>query len=159
MQEYKVLIKNKETDNLNTAFGIRTIKMDAQKGLSVNDKNLELKGGCIHHDNGPLGSASIDRGFPDELKSRTWSGYEQENLQVHVYTRCDLVKLELNGNGKLAGAGNGNPGDVASFQPSWRRTYQGKCLAIIRPEVTPGKITIKATSEGLKECSLELTAE
>jgi len=25
--------------------------------------------------------------------------------------------------------------------------------------VTPGKITIKATSEGLKECSLELTAE
>jgi len=69
MQEYKVLIKNKETDNLNTAFGIRTIKMDAQKGLSVNDKNLELKGGCIHHDNGPLGSASIDRGFLMSLRA------------------------------------------------------------------------------------------
>jgi beta-galactosidase len=195
-------------------------------------------------------------GFPDELKSWTWNGFEGENMQVHVYTRCDLVRLELNGKfigeqsvdeeksitatfdvpyaagilttrcyengvetaseslktvgapasirlnadksvikadrndlayimtevvdadgnvipwadevtidfgisgkGKLAGVGNGNPGDMASFQQPRRKTYQGKCLAIIRPEVTPGKITIKATSEGLKECSLELTVE
>jgi len=195
-------------------------------------------------------------GFPDELKSWSWSGYEGENMQVHVYTRCDLVKLELNGkiigeqsidkdksitaafdvpyeagiltahcyengvetasetlktvgapssirltadrsvikadrndlayiiteivdadgnvipwaddvtvhyeisgSGKLAGVGNGNPGDMASFQQPRRKTYQGKCLVIIRPEVTPGKITIKATSEGIKECSLELAAK
>jgi beta-galactosidase len=195
-------------------------------------------------------------GFPDELKSWTWNSYEQKNMLVHVYTRCDLVKLELNGKiigeqsidreksitatfnvlyeagiltarcyendvetasqtlktvgapasirltadrsvikadwndltyimtevvdadgnvipwadeaiinfevsgkGKLAAVGNGSPCDVASFQQPRRKTYQGKCLAIIRPEMTPGKVTIKATSEGLKECSLELTVE
>jgi beta-galactosidase len=195
-------------------------------------------------------------GFPDELKSWTWSGHERENMQVNVYTRCDKVRLELNGKnigeqsidkeksitvtfyvpyeagiltarcyengvetaseklktvgapasirliadriaikadrndlayvmaevvdadenviswadevtidfevngmGKLAGVGNGNPGDMASFQQPGRKTYQGKCLAIIRPEVNPGKITIKATSEGLKGCSLELTVK
>jgi beta-galactosidase len=36
-------------------------------------------------------------GFPDELKSWNWSGHEGEKLQVHVYTRSPLVKLELNG--------------------------------------------------------------
>jgi beta-galactosidase len=69
------------------------------------------------------------------------------------------IDFEISGKGKLAGVGNGNPGDMASFQQPGRKTYQGKCLAIIRPEVTPGKITIKATSEGLKECSIQLTVE
>jgi beta-galactosidase len=35
--------------------------------------------------------------FPDELKSWTWNGYENDSLQVHVYTRSPKVKLELNG--------------------------------------------------------------
>jgi beta-galactosidase len=36
-------------------------------------------------------------GFPDELKSWSWEGHEGERMQVHVYTRSQLVKLELNG--------------------------------------------------------------
>ena len=36
-------------------------------------------------------------GFPDELKSWSWEGHEGEKMQVHVYTRSPLVKLELNG--------------------------------------------------------------
>jgi beta-galactosidase len=35
--------------------------------------------------------------FPDEMKSWTWNGYENDSLQVHVYTRSPIVKLELNG--------------------------------------------------------------
>jgi beta-galactosidase len=70
-----VLIKNKETDNLNTAFGIRTIKMNAQSGLSINGKNLELKGGCIHHDNGPLGSATIDRAEERKIELLKKAGF------------------------------------------------------------------------------------
>jgi len=56
-----VLIENKEADNQNITFGIRSIHFDAQTGLTLNGKSLELKGGCYHHDNGPLGSAAIDR--------------------------------------------------------------------------------------------------
>ena len=70
-----VLTKNKETDNLNTAFGIRTIKMDAQNGLSFNGKNLELKGGCIHHDNGPRGSATIDRAEERKIELLKKAGF------------------------------------------------------------------------------------
>ncbi len=36
-------------------------------------------------------------GFPDELKSWTWNGFENDSLQVRVFTRSEKVKLELNG--------------------------------------------------------------
>jgi beta-galactosidase len=56
-----VLVGNKESDNLVTKFGIRSIKFSAKEGFLLNGKSVELKGGCFHHDNGPLGSAAIDR--------------------------------------------------------------------------------------------------
>jgi beta-galactosidase len=195
-------------------------------------------------------------GFPDELKSWNWSGHEGEKFQVHVYTRSQQVKLELNGkivgerdvvegksitaafevpyepgklvahcfdngketasqalkttgkpaairlvadrtkikadrndlsyiraeitdskgnivpdadnivvnfevtgNGKVAGVGSGDPRDMSSFQQPKKKTYQGICLAIIRPETTPGKINIRATAEGLKGASIAVTAK
>ena len=56
-----VMQGNKILDHVVTNFGIRTIEVSARKGLLVNGKSLELRGGCMHHDNGPLGSATIDR--------------------------------------------------------------------------------------------------
>lgn len=36
-------------------------------------------------------------GWPDELPSWTWPGNESNSLQVAVYSKCDAVRLELNG--------------------------------------------------------------
>lgn len=49
------------TDRTLTTFGIRTISFDAENGFLLNGKSVLLKGGCLHHDNGFLGSATIDR--------------------------------------------------------------------------------------------------
>ncbi len=40
-------------------FGIRSIVIDAKKGLIFNGKPLKLRGGCIHHDHGVLGAAAF----------------------------------------------------------------------------------------------------
>jgi beta-galactosidase len=40
-------------------FGIRSVEFSAGKGFLLNGQNIELKGGCLHHDNGPLGSAAF----------------------------------------------------------------------------------------------------
>jgi len=52
---------NKTIDQVVTNFGVRTIEFSADKGFLLNGKNVELRGGCVHHDNGPLGAATIDR--------------------------------------------------------------------------------------------------
>ena len=50
---------NPEYDELSTLFGVRTISVDSVRGLRINGKTTKLKGGCIHHDNGLLGAASL----------------------------------------------------------------------------------------------------
>src|SRR5690606_21978188 len=49
------------TDKSLTTFGIRTISFDSKNGFLLNGKNVLLKGGNLHHDNGFLGSATIGR--------------------------------------------------------------------------------------------------
>ena len=52
---------NKILDHVVTSFGIRSIDFSAERGFLLNGKSIELRGGCVHHDNGPLGTAAIDR--------------------------------------------------------------------------------------------------
>ena len=55
------LVKAKEStvDEAETLFGVRTITADAIRGLRINGKEVKLKGGCLHHDNGLLGAVSL----------------------------------------------------------------------------------------------------
>lgn len=49
----------KTADEASELFGIRTITVDAIRGLRINGKTVKLKGGCVHHDNGLLGAVSL----------------------------------------------------------------------------------------------------
>jgi len=73
--EIVVLKNGKQADNLTTTFGVREIQIDAQHGLLVNGKRVILKGGCIHHDYGPLGSAAIDRAEERKIELLKANGY------------------------------------------------------------------------------------
>jgi beta-galactosidase len=70
-----VLIDDNEVDNNKATFGIRSVKMDARNGLSINGKTLDLIGGCYHHDNGPLGAASIDRAEERKIEILRRTGF------------------------------------------------------------------------------------
>lgn len=73
--ETTVLTNGKVTDKLVTTFGVRDIKIDAQHGLLVNGERVILKGGCIHHDNGPIGSATIDRAEERKIEILKANGF------------------------------------------------------------------------------------
>ncbi len=217
----------------------------------------ELKMVMFVHSPVPEGKMEITSpwGFPDEIKNWNWEGHEGEKLQVHVYTRSKLVKLELNGKpvgeqavddsksitatfevpyepgtltarcydngvetasetikttgkpsairlfadrnrirasrndlsyvtaeitdsdgnvvpdadsmvnfeitgaGEIAGVGSGNPSDMSSLQQPHKKAFQGKCLAIVRPNGKPGKIILKAGGEGLQGASVEINVD
>lgn len=50
--------KPASADELTTLFGIRTVSADPVRGLLINGKSVKLRGGCLHHDNGLLGSVT-----------------------------------------------------------------------------------------------------
>ncbi len=70
-----IFVDGKETDQVNSEFGIRNFQIDAEHGLLINGVSYELKGGCIHHDNGPLGSVSFERAEERKIQILKENGY------------------------------------------------------------------------------------
>jgi beta-galactosidase len=59
--EIDLLESGRTVDHTGIPFGIRKIEVDSERGLRINGEATKLRGGCMHHDNGLLGSAAIDR--------------------------------------------------------------------------------------------------
>jgi beta-galactosidase len=53
----KIVSDGKILDEVTTPFGIREFHFDADTGFWLNEKNLKIKGVCLHHDAGPIGAA------------------------------------------------------------------------------------------------------
>lgn len=62
-------------DRVETPFGIRSIDFNSAEGFTLNGRRLLLKGGCIHHDNGPLGAAAIDRAEERKIEILKKNGF------------------------------------------------------------------------------------
>jgi beta-galactosidase len=73
--EIEIVAAGKTLDRTSTRFGIRKIEVDAGNGFRLNGQMLKLKGGCMHHDNGPLGSATIDRAEEHRVELMKANGF------------------------------------------------------------------------------------
>lgn len=70
------------------------------------------------------------------------------------------VHFTLEGPGEIVATDNGNPADMTPFPSPTRNTFSGQCLVIVKGKAgQPGKITIIATSPGLKESKFILETE
>ncbi len=71
----EIFTDGKLTDRTETRFGIRSIAFDTVSGFMLNGKSLKLKGGCVHHDNGPLGARAYDRAEERRVELLKASGF------------------------------------------------------------------------------------
>ena len=56
-------------------FGLRKLSFDVSNGFQLNGKTIKLKGGCFHHDNGPLGAKAYDRAEERKVELLKASGF------------------------------------------------------------------------------------
>ncbi|MGJ8639696.1 MAG: sugar-binding domain-containing protein [Opitutaceae bacterium] len=57
-QAVTTVLKNGElVDSYTTSFGIRSFRFDVDEGFFLNDRNMKIKGVCLHHDGGCVGAA------------------------------------------------------------------------------------------------------
>ena len=87
-----------EKDALFIPFGIRTLSFSAEEGFKLNGKSLKLYGGCVHHDNGLLGAAGIDRADVRKVELMKAQGYNavrcSHNLPTEAFLNaCDSLGL------------------------------------------------------------------
>ena len=94
----EIIAGNKVIDKVETQFGIRVIQMNATNGLTINGKNVLLKGGCIHHDNGLLGAAAIDRAEERKIEILKKNGFNAIRLShnppsTQLLNACDRLGM------------------------------------------------------------------
>jgi len=71
----EVSLNGKLLDKYSTTFGIRSIEFSAEKGFLLNGQPVELKGGCLHHDNGALGAATFQTAEYRRVKIMKENGF------------------------------------------------------------------------------------
>jgi beta-galactosidase len=70
-----VLAGARTIDQVENTFGIRSLHFSVEQGFLLNGVPTLLKGGCMHHDNGPLGAAAFDRAEERRVELMKASGF------------------------------------------------------------------------------------
>jgi beta-galactosidase len=55
-------------DDSDVNFGVRSFKFTADDGFHINGRRVQLKGVCLHHDQGPLGAAFYPRAMERQIE-------------------------------------------------------------------------------------------
>lgn len=79
------------SDEENVNFGIRTLKWDAENGISINGRHVILRGACIHHDNGVLGACAFPEAEERKIRILKENGY---NAVRSAHNPCSKAMLE-----------------------------------------------------------------
>lgn len=111
-----------------TAFGVRSLTIDAVHGVRINGKSIKLRGACIHHDNGILGAADFadaTRRRCEQLKAAGFNAIRSAHnpasrVLLNACDACGLLVMD-----ELSDVWNirKNPYDYAlDFAADWEQT-------------------------------------
>ncbi|HEY5507251.1 MAG TPA: sugar-binding domain-containing protein [Paludibacter sp.] len=129
-----VLKDKKVLDDTKTTFGIRSIKFTAENGFQLNGKTVKLNGGCVHHDNGCLGSAAFDRAEERKVELLKAGGFNavrtSHNPPSEVFLdACDkLGLLVMDETFDCWKIGKNNNDYAKYFNQWWKRDLEAMVL-------------------------------
>ncbi|GAA4808191.1 beta-galactosidase GalB [Olivibacter ginsenosidimutans] len=120
-----VSINGQLSDSYEEKVGFRSIRFDARDGFFLNERNMKLKGVCIHDDAGALGVATNEQLWRHRLQTLKAAGVNAIRMSHNphadfFYTLCDELGLlvmdeafdewEFGKNKWMAGWNVGKPG-------------------------------------------------
>ncbi|MFZ0452540.1 MAG: DUF4982 domain-containing protein, partial [Ignavibacteriaceae bacterium] len=71
----------------------------------------------------------------------------------------NLVNFNISGPGKIIGVDNGSETSHEPFKADYRKAFNGLCLVAIQSDKNSGKITLTASSDGLKGASVVINSD
>lgn len=94
----KVMDGNNVLDEETNNFGIRLLSLDAEEGLRINGEVVKLRGACIHHDNGVIGAATIERAEVRRVEILKEAGFNairsaHQPMSKAMLTACDRLGM------------------------------------------------------------------
>ncbi|MDI1250651.1 MAG: glycoside hydrolase family 2 TIM barrel-domain containing protein, partial [Lacunisphaera sp.] len=94
----RILADGRARDAVSTTFGIRTVRVSAERGFELNGRPVKLLGGNVHADTGPLGAAAFDRAEERKVELLKAAGFNAVRTAHHppstaFLAACDRLGL------------------------------------------------------------------
>lgn len=85
-------------DESEGTFGLRTVSADGRRGLRINGRTVKLRGACIHHDSGLLGTATYEEAQFRQIKKLKEAGFNAVRMSHHpmapaMLRACDEIGM------------------------------------------------------------------
>ncbi|CAN7341269.1 DUF4982 domain-containing protein [Phenylobacterium sp. LjRoot225] len=118
-----------------TPFGVRVVTFDTTRGMTLNDKPIKLRGGCIHHDNGLLGAAAFDAAEVRKVELLKARGFNALRPSHNPYSpaflrACDRLGMMVIGEAFDAWRAPKLPQDYSvHFEDHWRSDLAAMVLS------------------------------
>ena len=85
-------------DSEEGSFGVRKLCLDPVHGFRVNGKEVKLRGGCLHHDNGVIGTAEFSHAEEVRVKNLKAAGFNAIRSSHYPMSRklleaCDRLGM------------------------------------------------------------------
>lgn len=93
----RVMTENEQLDEEINSFGIRSLTLDPDRGLCMNGEVVNLRGACIHHDNGVLGAATIGRAEERRVEILKQAGFNALRSAHHPISKALLDACDRHG--------------------------------------------------------------
>ena len=77
-------------DEAKETFGFRKLTLDAQHGLRINGVPVKLRGSCIHHDNGVIGTATYEMAEDRRCRQMKEAGFNSIRSAHHPMSKAML---------------------------------------------------------------------
>lgn len=87
-----------------------------------------------------------------ELLFFTISTVDEQGIPVE--NACDRIHVKVTGKGRLVGLDNGDSTDFDPYKGVSRRLFNGKLLAIVQADITPGEIKVEVSGKDLEGASV-----
>ncbi len=132
----KVLLNDKIVDDAANTFGIREAKFEAATGFWLNGKNIKMKGVCLHHDGGAVGSAVPIAVWEERFKILKEAGVNSirtshNPVAPEFLDLCDkmgLMVMDETFDTWTAAKANGEKGYNLIFKDWWERDTKDMVL-------------------------------
>ena len=86
-----------EDDTAEETFGIRMLRWDKEKGLTINGERVILRGACVHHDNGVLGACAFPEAEERKVRIMKENGYNALRSSHYPCSRAFLEACDRQG--------------------------------------------------------------
>ncbi|MDR0910845.1 MAG: DUF4982 domain-containing protein [Spirochaetaceae bacterium] len=105
-------------------FGIRTLQVDAKHGLRLNGHTVKLRGACIHHDNGIIGSVTFEAAEYRRATKLKEAGFNAIRSTHHPMSKamlnvCDRLGILVMDEAFDMWTLNKTQDDYAQYFPEW----------------------------------------